>query len=258
MASSMPNDTKNGPRVGIPWRTAKEERENNLPKMANYCRAVEDGGGVAVPISLQLSPTELKRLAQTLDAIVLPGSPADVDPARYGAARHPACADADRLREQTDYALLDHAFAAGKPVFAICYGTQLLNVYLGGTLVQDIAGELHSEIRHSKNGWTGATDPHHPVRIDAGRLREVAGATQANVNSSHHQAIRQPGRGLNVVAHAPDEVIEAVEWSPEGTAAGGGWVVGVQWHPERMAGDALAAALFGALVQAARAASVRR
>jgi putative glutamine amidotransferase len=263
MAGSMPNEAKNGPRVvrpgspqvGIPWRTAKEERENNVPKMANYYRAVEDAGGVAVPISLQLSPAELERLAQTLDAIVLPGSPTDVDPARYGAARHPACADADRLREDTDYALLDDAFAAGKPVLAICYGVQSLNVYLGGTLVQDIPSELRTEIPHSRHGLPpGTRDPRHGADFEAdSRLAALAGALEAEVNSSHHQSIARPGRNLRVTAHAPDGVIEAVELDDALH-----WVSGVQWHPERMAGDALAAALFGALVQAARAASVRR
>ncbi len=263
MAGSMPTDTKTGPRVvrpgspqvGIPWRTAKEERENNLPKMVNYCRAVEAGGGVAVPISLQSSPAEFKRLAQTLDAIVLPGSPADVDPTRYGAARHPACADADPDRERTDFALLEHALAQRKPVLAICYGVQSLNVYLGGTLVQDISSELRTEIPHSRHGLPpGAKDPRHGADFEAdSRLASLTGALEAEVNSSHHQSIARPGRNLRVTAHAPDGVIEAVEY-----AAPDQWVTGVQWHPERMAGDALAAALFGALIQAARAASVRR
>jgi len=272
MAGSMPNDTKNGPRVvrpgspqvGIPWRTAKEEQENNRRRYGDYLRAVREAGGEAVEVSLALEPTQLRRLAASLDAIVLPGSPADVDPARYGAARHPACADADRLREDTDYALLDDAFAAGKPVLAICYGAQLLNVCLGGSLYQDIASELHTAIRHSKDGLPpGAADPVHPTRIEPGGeiaqlaaacgLEDSGGRFEARVNTSHHQAIRDPGRGLRVAAYAPDGVIEAVEHEPHKH-----WVIGVQWHPERMAGDALAAALFGALIQAARAASVRR
>jgi putative glutamine amidotransferase len=252
MAGSMPNDTKNGPRVGIPWRIAKEERENNLPKMVNYYRAVEDAGGVAVPISLQLSPAELKRLAQTLDAIVLPGSPADVDPDRYGAPRRAQCAESDPKREQTDYALLEHAFAATKPVLAICYGIQLLNVYMDGKLIQDIPSELHTSIKHSRP--PGGPDQHHAVRVEPGsKLAALVGRAGAEVNSSHHQAILSPGRNLRVTAHAPDGVIEAVELDGDLH-----WVSGVQWHPERMAGDALAAALFGALVQAARTASVRR
>ncbi len=122
------------PRVGVPWRTAKEEADGNRLKIEYYYQAIEAAGGEPVPISLSMSPAELDQRARTLDAIVLPGSPADVDPARYGVKRHPECADPDPARERTDYALLNHAFAAKKPVLAICYGTQLLNVYVGGTL----------------------------------------------------------------------------------------------------------------------------
>lgn len=260
----MSSEVQHRPRVGVPWRTAKEEADRNLAKIKYYYDAIEAAGGEPVAISLALSPAELERVAKSLDAIVLPGSPADVDPARYGAARYPACADADKLREDTDYALLDDAFAAGKPVLAICYGAQLLNVCLGGSLYQDIAGELHSPIRHSKEGLPpGAADPVHPAQIEpGGEIAQLAAACglensgdrfEAGVNSSHHQAIRDPGRGLRVAAYAPDGVIEAVEH-----ASHKHWVIGVQWHPERMPGDALAEALFRALIQATRAVSARR
>ena len=247
-------DAQSAPRVGVPWRTAKEEAENNLPKIRNYYAAVEAAGGVAVPISLGLLPGELERLARTLDALVLPGSSADVDPARYGTPRRPECAEPDPQRERTDYALLDHAFAAKKPVLAICYGTQLLNVYLGGTLVQDIATELGTQIRHDKKGLpTGAADPRHPARIEStSKLSELAGRAEAEVNSSHHQAILAAGKNLRVTAQAPDGVIEAVEWAGDAN-----WVLGMQWHPERMPGDALAVELFRELLTAARSIATR-
>jgi putative glutamine amidotransferase len=252
------------PRVGLPYRTVLEEKTHKREKYDLYVEAIRAAGGEPVEISLTLDPAELKRQAAALDAVVLPGSPADVDPARYAAPRHPACAPADADRERADDALLDDAFAAGKPVLAICYGVQLLNVHLGGSLYQDIASELRSPIRHSKDGLPpGAPDPEHPARIEpGGELAQLAGACgleisgggfAARVNTSHHQAIRDLGRGLQVVAVAPDGVIEAVEHE-----AHKHWVVGVQWHPERMAGDALSAALFRALVAATRAAAARR
>jgi putative glutamine amidotransferase len=159
-------------------------------------------------------------------------------------------AHADPPRELTDRALLDHAFAAGKPVLAICYGIQLLNVHLGGTLIQDIQSELPEHLQHEKDKSSGETrDPEHAVRLEGGsRLAALAGAADARVNSSHHQSIRDAGRGLRVTAHAPDGVIEAVEWTGDAN-----WVVGVQWHPERMDGDAFAAALFRDLVAATAA-----
>ncbi len=254
------------PRIGIPFRTAAEEAagKEKSHKIEYYYRAVEAAGAEAVPVSLDLTAAERARLAATLDAVVLPGSPADVDPAKYDAARRPECHAPDAARERTDYALLEHAFAERKPVLAICYGTQLLNVCLGGTLYQDIASELHTPIQHSKDGLPkGADDPIHPARIEPGGeiaqlaaacgLEKSSGGFAARVNSSHHQSIRDIGRGLRVAAYAPDGVIEAVEHAPHKH-----WVIGVQWHPERMAGDALADSLFRALVQATHMASARR
>ena len=247
-------DAQNAPRIGIPWRTAKEETAGTMAKMESYLRAIAAAGGESVLISLATPPAELERLARTLDAVVLPGSSADADPARYGAQRRPECADPDPQRERTDYALLDHAFAANKPVLAICYGTQLLNVYLGGTLVQDITAELGTQIRHDKKGLpVGAADPYHPARIEStSKLAELAGGVGAEVNSSHHQAILAAGKTLRVTAQAPDGVIEAVEWTGDAN-----WVVGVQWHPERMPDNALAAALFRELLAVARGVATR-
>lgn len=250
----MSSEAHHHPRVGVPWRTAKEEKAGQMAKMENYLRAVSAAGGEPILISLAASQRELERLMGTLDAVVLPGSSADVDPARYGARRRARCADPDSQRERADYALLDHAFAAKKPVLAICYGVQLLNVYLGGTLVQDISSELRTQIRHDKRGLpAGAEDPRHAARIEPGcRLAEFAGAVEVEVNSSHHQAILVPGKHLRITAHAPDGVIEAVEWT--GT---GNWVMGVQWHPERMRNGRLAEALFRDLIAAARGTPVQ-
>ncbi len=240
------------PRVGVPWRTAAEETANRRAKMDQYLHAVERAGGEAVLLSLASGPAECRRLVEGLDAIVLPGSPADVDPARFGAKRHPATADPDALREQADFALLEHALAAGKPVLAICYGIQSLNVYLGGSLVQDIPTEIGTKIRHSSDKdkfpkGVEAPDPMHGARFDPGHVLRLSGAAEAEVNSSHHQSVLAPGRGLRITAHAPDGVVEAVEWTEDSN-----WVVGVQWHPERMPEDALAQALFRDLLSAAR------
>lgn len=240
------------PRVGVPWRTVTEEAANHRAKMDNYLRAVERAGGEAVLLSLALTSDELKRQAEALDAVLLPGSPADVDPGHFRARRHPATADSDAARERTDFALLEHAFGAGKPVLAICYGIQSLNVFLGGSLIQDIPSELGSKICHTPDedelpDGTEPADPFHGARFDPGLVMNLSGAAKAEVNSSHHQSVLDPGRGLRITAHAPDGVVEAVEWTGDGN-----WVVGVQWHPERMPDDALARALFRDLISAVR------
>lgn len=191
-------------------------------------------------------------MSETLNGIVLSGSPADLDPSLFHAGRHPRTAAADAHREKTDFALLGHAFAAHKPVLAICYGIQSLNVFLGGSLIQDIPDELHSPIVHDHDD--SVPDVFHTVQIEPeSRLAKAAQAGEARVNSSHHQSIREPARDLRVVALASDGVIEAVEWN--GSAD---WVTGVQWHPERMYNsDALAQSLFRDLVAAARDATAQ-
>jgi putative glutamine amidotransferase len=234
-------------RVGIPYRTRKEELSNKRDAYEKYLAAVESNGAEPVEISLGLTAAELQSLARTLDAIVLPGSPADVEPALFHATRHLKTADSDADRERTDFALLGHAITEHKPVLAICYGVQSLNVFLGGALVQDVPSAIHTKIQHA---WTGhkGPEPHHDVTVEAGsRLAQLAGTNQARVNSSHHQAVLQPGKNLRVVAHAPDGVIEAVEWTGDAN-----WIVGVQWHPERMvACDELSQSLFRELAAAA-------
>jgi len=243
------------PRVGIPYRTRNEELKGERAKFDKYTHAVLQAGGEPVEVSLSLAADELRQLAQSLDAVVLTGSPADVNPALYGAARNPASAESDPDRERTDFGLLEHAFAEHKPVLAICYGNQSMNVFLGGTLIQDIPSELHTSIQHPwSNRDKGSLEPFHGTRIESGtRLRELAGEDEVRVNSSHHQSILTPGRNLRIAALASDGVIEAVEWTGDSN-----WVTGVQWHPERMAeSHLLARRLFGALIEAARKVPVK-
>lgn len=238
------------PRIGVPYRIKKEEVTGQIAKLEKYLAAVRQAGAEPVPVSLLTSAAALRQLAQGLDGVILSGSPADVDPAHFGAARLPECAEPDPDRERTDFALLEHAFAENKPVLAICYGIQSLNVFLGGTLVQDIPIAFGSQIEHEWHRDQGAPEPFHPARIEPGtKLAHLAGATEAVVNSSHHQSVQEIGRGLQIAARTYDGVIESVEWTGDSD-----WVMGVQWHPERMAAtDPLAQSLFRSLVSAAAA-----
>ncbi|MGA2095569.1 MAG: gamma-glutamyl-gamma-aminobutyrate hydrolase family protein [Candidatus Acidiferrum sp.] len=251
----MSPETLIRPRVGIPWRTSEEEAQGNRPKIASYENAVRDAGGEPVLIPLGDREAQL-RLIPDMDAFVLPGSPADVEPAEYGDVNHGKSAPADLAREEADRAILAHAFAEKKPVLGICYGCQLLNVYLGGTLIQDVRSELGTTTAHRKMDLSPEPpdDPIHGARFETGsRLAEVAKAANAEINSSHHQAIAKPGKNLRVTAHSPDGIIEGVEWTGDSN-----WVIGVQWHPERMFGDAFAARLFGDFVAAARGAALQK
>src|SRR5579859_4742733 len=251
----MNSASSSRPRVGIPWRTSEEEAQANRPKIANYETAVREAGGEPVLIPLN-DRAEQARLIPTMDAYVLPGSPADVEPAEYGDVNRGKSAPADVGREKADRAILKHAFAEKKPVLAICYGCQLLNVYLGGTLIQDVRSELGTTTPHRKKDLSpeAKDDPIHGARFEPeSRLAAIASGERAKINSSHHQAIAQPGKNLRVTAHSTDGVIEGVEWRGDSN-----WVVGVQWHPERMLGDAFSERLFRDFVEAARGAVVQK
>ncbi|MGB8593341.1 MAG: gamma-glutamyl-gamma-aminobutyrate hydrolase family protein [Candidatus Acidiferrales bacterium] len=241
-------------RVGVPYRTLNEQLTKKRDSYDKYLASIREAGGEPVEVSLTLSPREFEELARTLDAIVLPGGPADVEPNRYRASRHDLSAAPDPEREKTDLALLKHAFEEHKPVLGICYGVQILNVFLGGTLIQDIASETHTSIQHQwKDRASGAPEPHHMARVEPGsRLAQLGDAPETEINSSHHQAILEPARGLRVTARAPDGIIEGVEWTGESD-----WVTGVQWHPERMKSHETSNALFRQLIAVTRVAHVR-
>lgn len=244
---SLPNSHK--PRVGIPWRTAEEERKGEREKLDNYFEAVRRAGGAPAEISLNQSAKDLIAQIERLDGFVLPGSPADVEPSRYGAERHAKTKTLDPARDRTDSTILEHAIAEHKPVLAICYGCQILNVHRGGSLVQDIPAERPGKEMHGKTDLAAGAkkgDIEHDATLTAGsRLAKLAGGEHAHVNSSHHQAIDKPGDGLRVTARSPEGIVEGVELEGERN-----WVVGVQWHPERMPDDAFAQKVFGDFVAA--------
>jgi putative glutamine amidotransferase len=241
----------NRPRIGIPWRTSQEEATGNLAKMQYYLDAVRQAGGDPFPLPLAGVESLTEQIAQ-LDGFVLPGSQFDVNPAEYGASNGGKSEPTDLPREETDRAILGYALGEQKPLLAICYGCQLLNVFLGGSLIQDIGSEVETSVPHRKKDIQPepVDDPRHEVRFTAeSRLAKLAGSMEAVVNSSHHQSIATPGRQLRITGQAADGVVESVEWTGDAN-----WVIGVQWHPERMAGDPLADRLFSELVSAARAA----
>jgi len=247
--------TAHRPRVGIPWRTTQEQCAGKREKLDFYFRAVRKAGAEPLEVSLEQSPEQLARQLEELDAFVLPGSPADVDPSRYGASRHPKTTTLDPNRDDTDEAILAHAFNTSKPVLAICYGCQILNVYFKGSLVQDIPDVRPDRPHAVPHGTTdlaagaqGGDQQHDAVLAAGSLLATLARSSTAHINSSHHQAIDQPGEKLRVTAHAPDGIIEGVEWTGDSN-----WVVGVQWHPERMPDDPFAQRLFQQFVAAARA-----
>jgi putative glutamine amidotransferase len=242
-------DKAHRPRVGIPWRTTDEERAGERAKLDYYFAAVRKAGADPVEVSLVQTPKDFERQIENLDGFVLPGSPADVAPKRYGAPTHIKTKSLDENRDRTDDALLGHAFQTSKPVLAICYGCQILNVHLHGTLLQDIPDEKPGSLTHGNTDLAPGEkrpDAQHQVVVESGsRLAALGPMAAPTINSSHHQAIDKPGENLRVTARATDGIVEAVEWTGDSN-----WVVGVQWHPERMVGDPFSERLFHDFVAA--------
>jgi putative glutamine amidotransferase len=207
-----------------------------------YAEAVASAGGL--PLLLPHQPDAAPELLALCDGLVVTGGDFDVAPELYGEARRPACGPARPERTGSELALLRLALARGLPVLGICGGMQLLAVALGGTLYQDLEADL---------GRTGHQQPHpkdvpsHEVEVAAGTLlARLVGAGPLPVNSTHHQAVREPGRGAVVSARAPDGVIEAIEVPALRFA------LGVQWHPEAAGRhESRHAAIYAGLVAAA-------
>ena len=225
------------PRVAIPLPTSTNA-EYNQRSWPQYASSVERSGGEPVAIPLDLTPVETIKLINTCQAVLLPGSPADVNPHKYGHDHIPECAAADPARENVDELLLQDAHNLYKPLFAICFGVQILNTWRGGTLVQDLSPlpVNHSAGKNVAIAHNAAVAPESLLGslLTPEEAPEEEGFLRLPMNSSHHQAIGIPGDGLRITARCPqDAVIEAVEGGQDPHNPDAHFVLGVQWHPER-------------------------
>jgi putative glutamine amidotransferase len=223
------------PRIAIPLPTSTDP-EYNQRSWHIYAEAVEKAGGHPVEIPLDASPRQTADLINTCQAVLLPGSPADVNPHKYGHEPIPECSPADPARENVDELLIQDAHNLYKPILGICFGAQSLNVWRGGTLVQHLAPMPvnHPAGRAVAIAHTAAIAPDSLLAtiISSEEAPEQDGFLRLPVNSSHHQAIGIPGDGLRVTARCPqDGVIEAIEGGQ--TTDSTHFVLAVQWHPER-------------------------
>ncbi len=225
------------------------ERKHPFLSLA-YLEAVERAGGIPFLVGPLADPAGADAIAARADGILFTGSD-DIDPAFYGKRREPACGRiVPHAKTETDLVLFAAARRRGLPVFGICGGFQVVNIALGGTLLQDIPTRVPGALQHKLPfvKMPGRGIPVHPVDVVAGtRLARLVGAGRRVVNSSHHQAIDRLGRGLRISALSPDGVVEAVE------TRAGPYLLAVEWHPERLsAGHRMRDALFADFVRAAR------
>lgn len=208
--------------------------------------AVEAAGGLPVLIPAKVSMETLRAIYERLDGVLLPGG-GDVDPSEYQAERHPTTGNIDHDRDRTEIALTRWAWEDSLPAFGICRGIQVMNVALGGSLIQDVPSLVAQPLRHDLDpGETRSRILHDVTLAEDSRLAQIIGQAQVPVNSIHHQAIETPAPVLRVVGHAPDGVIEAVEVAEKPFFAA------VQWHPEDMIDDERMLRVFRAFVEAAR------
>ena len=215
----------------------------------SYLAAIEAAGGIPTIIHLSHDHEVLGELYRRCAGLLLVGGD-DVDPALYGAEPHAKLGVVEPLRDEVELALARRAAGEHLPLLGICRGIQLINVALGGTLYQDIPSEIEGALDH-RESWLRGDRAYlaHPISIEPDSwLAEQLDTASAQVNTLHHQALRDLAPGLRVVARAPDGVIEAVE------GTGAGFLAAVQCHPENLwpAADPRWTRFFGAFVAIAR------
>jgi putative glutamine amidotransferase len=194
---------------------------------AAYVSALENAGLVPLIVPPLANERSADSIIDSVSGLVLTGGE-DVDPARYGETRHEKVRSVNSARDATETALINAAKARMTPVFAICRGIQILNVALGGTLVQDIPSQCDTRIAHDEDSPRDSRA--HEISIEPGSLiARAVGTEHCSVNSFHHQSVKRVADGMRVTAKSSDGVIEGIE-----STDANWWVMGVQWHPEEM------------------------
>jgi putative glutamine amidotransferase len=230
------------PLIGITTSVLKDEDTGNkyLSVYMSVVKAVEQAGGLPIAIPCNIEEATLREFYNVVDAVLLPGG-GDIDPARYSAEKHPKTGSINLLRDESEIMLVQWAADDDTPFLGICRGQQVLNVALGGTLVQHIDTDIEHYLPKQRTYLA------HEIDIESDSLlAKIVGSTTTTVNSIHHQSVEDVAQSLRVVALSPDGVIEAVE------IPGHRFALSVQWHPEDITEHEPMMRLFEALVDAAR------
>jgi putative glutamine amidotransferase len=233
------------PMIGITLDSEEPGGYSKMPWYAlrqNYCDCVAEAGGLPVP--LPHHPELAAAYLDRIDGLLITGGAFDVDPALFGADSRHSTVTLKTRRTDFELAIVKGALERDLPVFGICGGEQLLAVALGGTLIQHIPDAVPGALEHEQKN--PRHEAGHSVAIRPGTLlAQIVGAKTMAVNTSHHQAVLDPGRGVTISATAPDGIIEGIEDSSRR------FCLGVQWHPE-FGIDPGDARIFAALIEAAR------
>jgi putative glutamine amidotransferase len=232
------------PLIGITTRNGKDSNGHPLTAIQHsYINAIVNAGGIPVPIPSVLPEEDFLDLYSRLNGILFSGG-GDVSLKYFSGSDHPRIGEVDEARDTTEITLMRTAVNDGKPVLGICRGAQVMNVALGGTLYTHIHDQLKGALDHDYPGDLRKVIV-HPVNVDeTTRSAEIFGETLLNVNSLHHQGLKDIAPNLRVAGHAPDGLVEVVE-VPDHPYA-----VAVQWHPEWLTNQTAMQRLFKSFVDA--------
>jgi putative glutamine amidotransferase len=235
------------PLIGITMDYGDKPNQYMLPYA--YTTSIERAGGLPWPLPFKTDLSLIPEIVDRLDGIVFSGGD-DLDPSLYGEKRHPKAEPIDPDRQRFELALIAEVERRQVPALGICLGCQLMNVHRGGSLIQFLPdNERDGALEHRK---LEGDKRRHDVRLEPGtKLADAIGSDRITVNSRHKQAIARPGKGLRVIAKAPDGVVEAIE-DPSHP-----FFMAVQWHPENLSDRPEHLAPFKLLVNSARAAAAR-
>jgi putative glutamine amidotransferase len=243
MAESSASTDASRPLIGIGCDNDTDKREFSRVN-ADYYYAIYLAGGLPVLVPAIDDEAYCREAVRRLDGLLLPGGD-DVHPSLYGQPLHPRTRLVTPRRQAADMALIRAALDADLPLMGICYAAQVINVALGGDMIQDIPDQVRTEIAHAKK-WPDTA--FHRIRIEPGTiLHGIIGADEIETNSSHHQANLRVAPPLIISARADDGIIECVESTRHR------FVLGIQWHPERLTDRPEQMRVFEGLVKAAAA-----
>lgn len=230
------------PVIGITVSTASNNDQYVVHQA--HVQAIERAGGIPFLLPYVTNHEMMLKVAEMIDGLYLTGG-GDIDPIFFDEEPEKKLGKVDPLRDQFEITLTKQLLLLNKPIFAVCRGSQIINVAAGGTLYQHIYSHIDSQLEHVQ---TAPIDcPYHYVSIESNsKLYDIIGKTKIRVNSNHHQANRKIGHGLLASAHANDLVVEAIESTIHS------FVIGVQWHPEQLLthSDEAAKKLYDAFIQA--------
>lgn len=225
------------PLIGITSVYKIDKQDNSVSTSVNfaYIRAVSDNGGVPLVLPTISDEESIRQYVSLLDGLVLVGGD-DIPPSAYDEQPHETVQVLPMQRYNFEKKLITLWLGSDKPLLGVCLGMQFTNVVSGGSLIQDIPSQVGTKVKH--RGY-------HQVKIDPeSSLAKILNATEASVYSNHHQAAKDVGKNLKVIAHSDDGVVEAME------RVSGGFGLFVQWHPEQMDNIEHRNAIYGALVKA--------